>query len=122
MLDPLYPSLLSGNLDVHPCSSLAAGYTPAHSEPLCIWQPSNCSPAQANLPGVLRPGAQWGSSVVKFGVGGMYQAMRMMGLEPGETMLLCIVLLQWTSAACAIPCCCQFCVFQLFLMARQRDA
>lgn len=38
---------------------------------------------KANLPGVLKPGAQWGSSVVKFGVGGMYQAMRMMGLEPG---------------------------------------
>ncbi len=42
-----------------------------------------CLPVQTNLPGIFIPGARWGASVIRFGVGGMYQVMRMVGLEPG---------------------------------------
>lgn len=47
---------------------------------------------QTSLPGVLMPGKQWGSSVVKLGVGGMYQALRMLGMDPGRPMMPCQVL------------------------------
>lgn len=42
-----------------------------------------CLPVQTNLPGIFIPGARWGASVIRFGVGGMYQVMRTVGLEPG---------------------------------------
>ena len=43
--------------------------------------------AQKALPGLLTPGSGWAGRVLAAGIGGMYQHMRNLGLEPGEELL-----------------------------------
>lgn len=42
---------------------------------------------QSVLPGLLTPGKGWSGRVFESGLKGLYQAMRGMGMEPGQEML-----------------------------------